>query len=62
MTLNPRLKSTLYSITGAMLTAAGVALVQKLVALPELAAFAPYILAVGTTLLGKEHLLPERAK
>lgn len=62
MTLSPRLKSTLISIASYVLMAAGVALVQRLAALPELSSYAPYILAIGTFLFGKENFLPEKSK
>jgi len=62
MNISPRLKSTILSVAGFVLMAAGVALVQKLASVPELAAYAPYILSVGSFLFGKENFLPEKSK
>lgn len=62
MTLSPRLKSTLLSVASYVLMAAGTALVTKLATIPELAAYAPYILGAGTFLFGKEKFLPEKSK
>lgn len=60
MKLSPEFKNKLYTYGGTLLTAVGVAVVEQLAKIPELQRFAPFIMSLGTLLLGKQLL--ERAK
>lgn len=60
--LSPQTRSWLVSLAGSVCALVGAAVVAKLAELPALAPYAPAILAIGTALLGKEHLTSEKAK
>lgn len=58
MKLTASQKNTIYSLLGFVATSAGVALVTKLAELPAFQAYSPFLLAIGTFLLGKQHAKP----